>query len=191
MNFNRNKREIEIVGTAKNDIFTAQSSYNKLNDDSTKSISILPGNEKLISKIEIEKPNEIETNAVNDTVSGSQMNAENINNVDTNSKISPVKLGYNSLNGINPISRYNFLIERYNEKINIYNGIKLRLIPFHKILGFIFDIYVYWVRILLAPLLMAFAEVSKKCNFKNYYLYFRFYSFAYYEGNYTNIKIFS
>lgn len=45
---------------------------------------------------------------------------------------------------INPICRYNFAIEQYNEKENQIQGIELKKIPFCSCLGWIYDLVIYF-----------------------------------------------
>lgn len=51
--------------------------------------------------------------------------------------------------GMNPISRYNFFIDQYNNEANVVKDIHLKKIPYNCLLSFLFDIYIYFFRLLL------------------------------------------
>lgn len=87
------------------------------------------------------------------------------------SKIGYVKLGFWKLSKINPVARYNFYIERYNEEINQYNNIKLKTIPMNKYVSKIFDIYTLYCRILLGIYLIIYSSIAKSYNLQSYKYY--------------------
>jgi len=84
------------------------------------------------------------------------------------SKIGYIKEGFWIIFHINPIYRYNFLIDRYNEDINIYNKIMLHRIPLHKYISRYFDIYIYISRIIFAVILISLGICSKNNVYKYY-----------------------
>ena len=81
----------------------------------------------------------------------------------TKSKVGFLKEGYNNIYGINPIDRYNFVIDRYNEDSNRDNDIYLRRIPTIKIIRRLYDLYTWINRIIFA----VFLVIAYYCyNFK-------------------------
>jgi len=69
-------------------------------------------------------------------------------------KVGMLKEGYLQFYGINPINRYNFTIDRYNEDTNIVSNIKLTRIPIPKIISRFFDLFIFLSRILLGVFLI-------------------------------------
>ena len=72
----------------------------------------------------------------------------------TKSKVGYLKEGYNNIYGINPIDRYNFVIDRYNEDSNRDNDIYLRRVPTVKIIRRLYDLYTWISRIIFAVFLV-------------------------------------
>jgi len=69
-------------------------------------------------------------------------------------KIGVLKEGYLQFYGINPINRYNFTIDRYNEDTNSVSNIKLTRVPIPKIFSRFFDLFIFLSRILLGVFLI-------------------------------------
>jgi hypothetical protein len=93
------------------------------------------------------------------------------------SKIGLLKEGFWLIEDINPIARYNFVIDRYNQDINKYNDIELDKIPFPKILNKIFDYYILFLRHTFAILLMAqtgMAYIFGSRNYDNLHKYYAY-----------------
>ena len=82
-------------------------------------------------------------------------------------KIRFLKEGYFHFYGINPIHRYNFTIDRYNEDVNKINNIGLIRIPFPKILRHFFDFFIFLGRILLGVFLIIYYYISSYIYKKN------------------------
>lgn len=82
-------------------------------------------------------------------------------------KINNLKEGYFHFYGINPIRRYNFTIDRYNEDVNKINNITLKRIPFPKILSHFFDFFIFLGRILLGIFLIIHYYISSYIYKKN------------------------
>ena len=104
------------------------------------------------------------------------------------SKIGYIKDNFTYITHINPIYRYNFIVDRYNEDINKYNKITLHKIPIHKYISKIFDVYIYICRLIFAIFLISLGICrkdntyknylkSKPLKFENYYLIYIFTSF--------------
>jgi len=72
----------------------------------------------------------------------------------TKCKTGYVKEGFHDIYGINPIDRYNFIIDRYNEDININENINLIRIPSIKILRRVYDMYTWICRLFFGVFLM-------------------------------------
>jgi hypothetical protein len=70
------------------------------------------------------------------------------------SKVGYIKEGYNSIYGINPIDRYNFIIDRYNEDFNKIDQISLQRIPIVKVLRRIYDLYTWVCRLFFGVFLI-------------------------------------
>lgn len=70
------------------------------------------------------------------------------------SKVGYIKEGYNSINGINPIDRYNFIIDRYNEDFNKLNQISLHRVPTIKVIRRIYDLYTWLCRLFFGVFLI-------------------------------------
>jgi len=75
-------------------------------------------------------------------------------------KIGILKEGYLQFYGINPINRYNFTVDRYNEETNVISNIKLTRVPIPKILSRFFDLFIFLSRILLG----VFFIISYYCS---------------------------
>ena len=91
-------------------------------------------------------------------------------------KIGIVKEGFHILQKSNPVSRYNFIIDRYNEDINKVNGIALNRIELCSCLLRFFDLFTWLRRMNYAVFLMIFSYYSYYKWRKYYLLIFQFYS---------------
>ncbi len=69
-------------------------------------------------------------------------------------KIGMLKEGYLQFYGINPINRYNFTIDRYNDDVNTVSNIKLTRVPIPKIFSRFLDLFIFLSRILLGVFLI-------------------------------------
>lgn len=150
--------------------------YAQLNDNSTRNDSL-----NLEKNSYSNEPGIISINRYNfveDNIHGTHL-------IINESNLSTVKFGYNNFNGINPISRYNFVIDRYNEEINRHKDIKLKKIPFNFILIFIFDTYVYTLRIIFAFIVIPISFLIIKKNLFKLQDYFRFNNFYYLNSDST------
>jgi hypothetical protein len=78
------------------------------------------------------------------------------------SKIGYVKEGFTKYKGINPVARYNFIIERYNEEINRYKGIFLRKIPFTKFLHKVYDFHAFYSRLTMGLILIFLSALHRR-----------------------------
>jgi hypothetical protein len=95
------------------------------------------------------------------------------------SRIGEVKEGFWILSHINPISRYNFMIERYNEEMNKFNDITLRRIPFSHYLRLLYDFMIIIWRITFAlPLILISIIMAKRGWLTSYNELFIFYSLS-------------
>jgi hypothetical protein len=179
MNFsqkNSKDKGIQILSIEKKDPNFNYSNYAQLNDESTRNNSLVSGNKNpnLIVKSEVEKYQPNNKDICSDI---NQYYVESRHDLlSDKSKIGMVKLGYNKFCDINPISRYNFLIDRYNEEINVYHNVYLKKIPFFRIFSLIYDFYIWWVRIIFAAFIFLVSEISKKFKLKSYHTYFKFYT---------------
>jgi hypothetical protein len=99
------------------------------------------------------------------------------------SRIGNTKEGYWKFGYINPLSRYNFIIDRYNEEINKVNEIVLTPIPFNSYFRFFYDLICLTWRITFGLPIMLVSLIVKHLN---PHMYFNsilpFYS---YKGNST------
>jgi len=85
--------------------------------------------------------------------------------ISTKSKVGYLKEGYNNIYGINPIDRYNFVIDRYNEDINRDKDIYLMRVPSIKVIRKIYDFYTWIARIIFGIfLIIAYYCYSFKYN---------------------------
>jgi hypothetical protein len=179
MNFtqkNSKDKGIQILSLEKKDPNFNYSNYAQLNDESTRNNSLVSGNKNpnILEKSEGTKfqqnKNDIGSDMSNNYLESKQ------DLLSGKSKIGKVKLGYNKFYDINPISRYNFFIDRYNEEINVYHKIRLIKIPFYRFLCIMFDFYTIWSRILFAAFRIIISEIAKKFKLKTYQIYFKFYA---------------
>lgn len=69
-------------------------------------------------------------------------------------KVGKLKEGYLQFYGINPINRYNFVIDRYNEETNKTHNITLSRVGIPKIFSRFFDLFIFLSRILLGIFLI-------------------------------------
>jgi hypothetical protein len=83
----------------------------------------------------------------------------------TKSKVGFLKEGYDKIYNINPIDRYNFLIDRYNEKNNRVDDIFLSRVPSCKIIRRLYDFYT-WVSRLFLGAFMIISYYCYKCRNK-------------------------
>jgi hypothetical protein len=93
------------------------------------------------------------------------------------SKIGTVRDGFWINSNINPITRYNFVIERYNQDINKYNDIELYKIPFNSLMSKIFDIYIFSMRLVFAIFLMIKTGIAYKLGSKSYDSHYKYYAY--------------
>jgi hypothetical protein len=70
------------------------------------------------------------------------------------SKVGFIKEGYSQIHGINPIDRYNFVIDRYNEEFNQVRNIRLSKIPAYKIIKRLYDLYIWISRMIMGVFLV-------------------------------------
>ena len=83
----------------------------------------------------------------------SQELLENASSFVTNkyeSKVGFLKEGYTYFKEINPIDRYNFVIERYNEEFNRIGNKILRKVPTNKAIKTLYNIYTWLSRMILS-----------------------------------------
>lgn len=70
------------------------------------------------------------------------------------SKVGEIKEGYRHIYGINPIDRYNFIINRYNEEINAIKNVNLAKVPICKPVRRVYDLYTWICRVTLGAFLI-------------------------------------
>jgi len=94
-------------------------------------------------------------------------------------KIGIVKEGFNTFLNTNPLSRYNFIIDRHNEDINKVDNVTLLKINIPNFILKLFDFFTWLRRINFAIILMILSCISEKNESMHgqYIILFQFYSY--------------